>query len=492
MFSYSEFKQDTSNIFFEHRIPQSEDYKVVVNGREVPVYQCRISAYPFNRIWQGVQRTVDQTEVASYVNLISDEEIKVEVIPQKSDYKKIMIKPYSKGVEASVENGKICFTLKENGGYVLELDDYHHCLYIFNNRPVVLDTTETVTYYFGAGIHFPGKIKLKSGESVYVDKDAYVYGCIYAENAENIRIFGNGIFDDSAEERTSRNMYENYVNGNLRFYDCNNVLIQGVGFTNSAIWCLSLYHCIDVDINAVNVFGQWRYNTDGVDIVNCQNTVLRNSFVHSFDDAVTIKGIDRYQLANNKNILIENCTLWCDWGRACEIGIETACREYSNIVFRNCDILRGGAAALDIQNGDFSEIHNVLFEDIRIEYEAFYTPEVYQSYDDMKYEEQNGTAKTWLFKISNHYYRGEVQPKTEVKGITGGLVHDVILRDIKVYYDNALPCKDGKYETFIGVRSMRENVEHYNVFLENIFINGKRVGQKDICCEIGEVKNFRF
>ena len=28
-----------------------------------------------------------------------------------------------------------------------------------------------------------------------------------------------------------------------------------------------------------------------------------------------------------------------DWGNTCEVGIETLCRSYKNIVFRNSDIL---------------------------------------------------------------------------------------------------------------------------------------------------------
>ena len=131
-------------------------------------------------------------------------------------------------------------------------------------------------------------------------------------------------------------------------------------------------------LDGINVFGQWRYNTDGIDIVNSKRITVKNAFVHSFDDTITIKGIDRYAFENCTDITAENCVLWCDWGRTLEIGFETECREYRDITFRNCDVLRGAYAVCDIQNGDRAEVYNVTFEDIRIELEEFYTPEVLQ------------------------------------------------------------------------------------------------------------------
>ena len=113
----------------------SNDYKVFVNGVEAQVYNCRISAYPFNRHWPYHQRQLEQSEKVSYVNIVSDEAIEIKVIPEKKDYSRIMLKPYSKNVVTKRDGEAISFTLTEHGGYVLELDDYHGLLYIFNNKP---------------------------------------------------------------------------------------------------------------------------------------------------------------------------------------------------------------------------------------------------------------------------------------------------------------------------------------------------------------------
>ena len=118
MFTFSKFENVADYTDFNVNSILSPHYKVWVNGCEVPVYTCRISRYPFNRGWDGAQRNSNQSELASYINLVSDEELKIEV-ETTLDYKRIMLKPYSKGVKTTEKNGRINFLLKENGQFVL-------------------------------------------------------------------------------------------------------------------------------------------------------------------------------------------------------------------------------------------------------------------------------------------------------------------------------------------------------------------------------------
>lgn len=475
---------------FTHKWGKSTDYKVFVNGQEIPVYSCRVSAYPFNTLWPGHQRSLDQTEPASYVNLVSDETLEIRVEPcAKSLDGKIMVKPYSKGVKAKTEGNQIVFSIKEHGGYVLQIGDYHGFLYLFNNKPVVCENPENVTYYFGAGLHFPGKMILKSNESVYVDKDALVYGCILAENAENIHIYGNGVFDDSGEERFCEPCYDKYTNGNIKFYDCKNVRIEGVGFTNSAVWCVNLFHCFDVEIEAINVFGQWRYNTDGVDIVNSQRVTVKNSFIHSFDDTITVKGIDRYSYESNRDMLFEHCVLWCDWGKTCEIGLETAAREYENITFRDCDVLRGGNTVCDIQNGDCAEVHHITFENIRMDLESFYTPYVVQRSDDQVYDKKDEIELAKVLSVKNRRYRERHaflgfthEAKSELqdgdKRFAG--VHDIMIRDIHVYCDETIFERYVTKCVILDISNWISTTEYRNILVGDIYLNEKKITAQDM------------
>ncbi len=487
MFSYSEF----TDLKSAYKEPVSKDYRVFVNGKEVPVYTCRVSAYPFNRPWPGYQRSTEQAENASFVNLVSDEELKIEIQINR-EYKKAILKPYSKGIKLEEKNAAVSFNLCENGQFVFQTDSYHGCLHIFNSKPWECKNKADVTYYFGPGIHMPGSITLHDNESIYVDKDALVFGNIFAENAENIHIFGNGLFDDSCEERFSPHCYGKYPVGNVKFLDCKGIKLEGVLFRNSAMWCVNIFHCFDVELSDIKVFGQWRYNTDGVDIVNSQNVLLKDSFVHSFDDTVTIKAIDDYVETSCINITTENCVLWCDWGKPCEVGLETACKEYKNIIFRNCDVLRGGDNALDIQNGDCAEVSNVLFENINIDYNAYDTPEIIQKKDGEAYPARNEIAIPYLIRIRNDRFREQYPGHGAIPDFDRGDaefagVHDITYRNICVYYDEEIPKMCGKYNVPISIKSTVDGVRFYNIRISGIYINGKKLEEPIITAENADV-----
>ncbi len=501
MFTYSRFIHHYTKSTFNHKEPISQDFTVTVNGEAVPVYTCRTSRYPFNRVWPGYQRPGDQTQLASFVNLISDEPLQI-TVKIHCPHKRVLLKPYSKAIGLKEENDTVTFTLPESGQFVLEADSYRHSLYIFNSKPIPEPKEEEVTYFFGPGVHFPGKITLHSNESVYVHKDALVFGCLYAENAENIHIFGNGLFDDSGEGRVSIHCYENYTNGNLKFFDCKNLRIEGILCRDSAIWCVNLFHCFDVVLDGIKVFGQWRYNTDGVDIVNSQDIVVKNSFIHSFDDSLVIKAIDRYAHTDNRNILVENCVLWCDWGKTCELGIETYCREYRDITFRNCDILRAGHFALCTDNGETAEMSNILFEDIRVEYNGFDTVPVYQESEDMIYDKEDEISIPVLIYVTNVRWHSDendtlwdISPKLlnplDFTGTQPAGIHDVTFRKIRVHYDESIPmAEDGRFQVPISVKSHVKGVRFYNITVSDVQINGIPVTADNVLLDVNDTDNF--
>lgn len=478
MFSFSNFNNNRIK-------DNTSKFIVSVNGTNVPVYTCRKSKDPFNVWWPGHQRDIKQSEEAYFVNLISDERLDFEVFVNVK-YQEAKIKPYSKNIDIQRGNS-LKFTINKNGLYILELDNHHTILYIFVSKEIKCTSKNDVTYYFGPGVHNVGQINLKSNESLYIDKDAYVYGNIFSEKAENIHIFGNGIFDQSDIERPGEDCL---ISGNVKFEHCKNVLLEGVGFTNSCSWCASIFNCFNLTFDGVKIFGQWRYNTDGVDIVNSQDITIKNSFVHSFDDSIVIKAYDKSLWVHgiedcgtcNKNILIENNVVWCDWGRCLELGFETACLEYSNILYRNIDVIHSAEVALSIHNGDYAEIHNINYEDIRVEFDSYDNPGQLQSSDDMVYTKNNEINNPVLFSVCNNRFRTSFKKEEyideRVKKISYN--HDIHLKNISVYYDNRIPKINNKFNIWILLYRVVPNVKFDNITIQNLFVNKKKITADEV------------
>lgn len=452
----------------------SSDYTVTINGKECEVRPCRVSSMPFNRVWPGYQRSLDQTESASFITFSADESVVINVRCRR-DFAQAVIRPLAKNIKVNRNKNMLNFTLRKPGQYVLETDNEHFALHIFFNEIKEYPEKEKATYYFGPGVHCPGLVKLHDHDSVYVDDEAIVYGALNCEGAEDIHIFGGGIIDDSCEERIFEHCYKNYTKGCIKMYHTKNILIEDVILMNSPIWVISFFYCDNVKIDSVKIIGHWKYNTDGIDICNTSNVMIENSFIRAFDDVVTIKGIyetDDSSYEKDKvieNITVDNCVMWCGWGRSCEIGIETAVKEYRNITFRNCDLIHSSAAALDIQNGFCAEIHDITFADINVEYQRTALPEIYQSNDETEYE-PNSIGEAYLIFSSNH------QCISTETGAGGEMkeeyiypqTHDIFYKNINVYLDEGMPYPK------IYIVSQSEKCIHRNFTIDGLYVNGKK------------------
>ena len=457
-----------------------ELYDVTVNGEPAGLYKLRVSAIPFNRPWPGKERPVDQTEEAAmlYFEMNAPVEISVKA---RENIENIAVRPLSKGVKATVEGDTATFTLTEPGQYSVEINGRRHNLHLFADPPenrgeYGRSVKDRFTYYFGPGVHRVGNLKLNSGESVYVAAGAVVHGAIQARDAKNIRICGRGIIDYSEMSRHDPLRWEE--DGIVNFVRCENVTVEGIILRDSSWWTITSFNCNNMNFRSLKAVGMWRYNSDGFDFVNCTNVHVDGCFLRNFDDVIVFKGLriremaegynengkgakrHPYELVSPRNYLVENCVLWCDWGGAMEIGAETVADEYSNITYRNCDIIHVADGAMRIQSGDRAVIHNVLYDDVRVEYSKYDLPSIFQQGDDMKYEPAPGYSVTpvilgWMY--NNLWTRD---------GIYGN-VYDVTYRDIAVYTDEGMPAPK------IVLKSVDNEHKFDRIRVERFTLNGK-------------------
>lgn len=452
------------NTLFSDSNDEITDYSITVDGQEIKCHKCRVSKMPFNTEWPGHQRPIEQTEVSSFISFEMDKPVDVCVtLPHRP--KDISIRPLNKNVEFKAVGNTVCFKVKENGQYTFEADGRHNVLHIFAN-PKQNFNFENATYKFENGVYEIGRLHLKSNESVYIGADAVVYGEIDSADSENIRIYGGGILDGSKVHRSSGKC-EIGKDGLVNFVRCSNVTIEGVILRDSCMWTVTSINCVGVEFKNVKVIGMWRYNSDGFDFVNCQNVHVSDCFLRTFDDGIVLKGLrldDKKEIEkmNVENHLIENCVVWCDWGGALEIGAETIADEYKNIVFRNCSIIRTDQGAMRIHSGDRAEVHDVLYENICVEYSKYDQKTVYQQSDDMEYNPGDEPAHDAFIK--DFMYCGVWSDDNIL-----GHVHDIKYKNILITKDEEVPMPVAIFNGGDETHPIEK------ITVENVFVNGQKI-----------------
>lgn len=472
----------------------AKDYRVTVNGQRVFAHQARVSAHPLNQVWPGYQRPLEQTELAAFASWDMDGPVEVEIVCARP-LREIRVRPASRGIQPAVDGNRVRFTVERPGQYTVEVNGTHQALHLFADpqETDVPDAGGQGVRYFGPGVHCPGVINLASNETVYLAGGAVVYGAILAEHAESVVIRGRGILDGSKCDRMD-------LKGLITLFDCSNVTIEGVTLRDPSGWTVVPVACRQVHIRHLKIIGNWRYNSDGIDFVNCQHCSVEDSFVRTFDDSIVCKGYNNWgpfiyaiQILNAKfdgtftldgvnrlafselqrrfgcypchaapvrDIQVRRCVVWNEWGRALEIGAETVASEMSDLLFEDCDIIHAAHIVMDIQNGDRAACRNVVFKDIRVELDDDTTVPVYQSRQDEVYSAPLGQPylpALIVLEIVKGYCTVDAQR---------GLIHDIHFRDIAVTAPGVPPSRLQGYDAEHLVR---------NVTIENLRLNGRPV-----------------
>lgn len=445
--------------------PICSDYEVAVDGEAAPVWSCRVSAIPFNRMWPGYQRSLDQTELAGFATWETDAE-KVKIVVKclrddVADLKNVVVRPLSLGIQPTIDEAKkeLAFEAPGDSPIVVEINGSSRALHLLPfpiyERPA--DPKAPNLRYFGPGVHKTGRITLKSGDEVFIDAGAVVQGGIYAQDAENLKISGPGILDASIFERGG-------VNGIFRFVNCKNVTIDGIVQRDPDVWSTTLSICKDVHIANTKLVGLWRYNADGIDVCNSENVLVEKSFLRTFDDSLVVKGLNDGDYPV-KNLTFRKNVIWCDWGRAMELGAETRTPEMTDVLFEDCDIIRTTEIAMDIQHGDRAKISNVTFRNIRVEFDDKIPAPVYQHKDEQVFDPNsnpNFCPALAVIVIRRTYY---------TKDKENGDVRDVLFKDIKIY---------GSRRPAISLTGLDAKSDVRGVTFENVTLGDKKVDSEKV------------
>lgn len=277
----------------------------------------------------------------------------------------LKISPLSRGIMSVINDNCVSFHINSSQNICISIPGMKK-LFIFANplEENVPDANDPgVKYFHGGQVYEVGELWLNSGETLYIEGGAVVKGSLRCEDAADITITGRGIFDNSyfkGQKYWSRTFY---------LLNSKDIEINGIILTNPNSWMLHLAGCENVHINNIKELGTC-IGSDGVDIVGSKHIHLENLFIYNNDDCVVMKASGDAQ-QDVEDVLVERCIFGNGpAGNAMEIGYETRCEYMRDITFRDCDVLcvHGHGAPISIHNGDRAVIHDILFENIRVEH----------------------------------------------------------------------------------------------------------------------------
>lgn len=328
-------------------------YRVHINGEEQKVYG--------NEFFHFTLPVMDENEQSLTVE-----------VTVLDDFDSFRLRPGTGKFSCERDGQLLKLTIPDGDRVILELDDDLLCpLYILPS--VKIAKPQNVTHEFRKGCAYNiGCLELKSGDVVYIEEGAVVSGRITSRLADHVRIIGNGILYGGNWHKWDENGAEQMIVPILG----RDIEIRGITLLDGSSWHIVPTACEDVRIEDVNILGKV-ITGDGLDIVGCRNVTVRNSFIRANDDCISIKA-EEFQdpsgCSDVAHILVENCLFWnAEFGNALEIGYETRCDEISDVIFRNCVITHceyegnQSGGVLTIHNADRAFIHDIHYENIRIE-----------------------------------------------------------------------------------------------------------------------------
>lgn len=179
------------------------------------------------------------------------------------------------------------------------------------------------TLVFEVGRYVTGSIYLKSNVTIHLKEGAILVGSlnpfdynrhgwwtsmIFALNQENIGIKGKGVIDGRGYQvaqnvltmvhrgilKDTKNLDKDRAMEGLRpqiiyFKGCKNIKIQGILLKNPASWCQQYDQCKNLLIENITVVAKNYWNNDGIDIVDCDSVIVRNSYIDASDDGICVK-----------------------------------------------------------------------------------------------------------------------------------------------------------------------------------------------------------
>lgn len=281
-------------------------------------------------LWNDWANTRQLRDTMSYAIIDTEFPAKVRIKKYGDPYSKVVVRPSIYGIEpVDCGNGVVEITIPDasKGKLSIEYDgDRYHNLFIYANEPDKDKPTASSSNvrYFGPGEHNPGTISLYNGQTLYIDYGAVVYANVVAYGSD-VTIAGHGVLSGEKMKHWGDNLYsygDFLMNANNSGSRQRNFKVKDITMIDSPGWNMIVSKIDGVEIDGVNMIS-WELNGDGIDIVCSTDVDIRNCFLRTYDDCLTLKC--RFivnPITDVHSVTISDCLIWADYARGIVVGPE--------------------------------------------------------------------------------------------------------------------------------------------------------------------------
>ncbi len=208
-----------------------------------------------------------------------------------------------------------------------------------------------------AGVHNES-LNPKSGDTIYLEQGAYVFGSLNLWQVSNVKVLGRGtiVYDGPQDPNSDTGWMQKPDWHCIVGYQAHNIEIDGLTcIIRSRTWSIQMKDSTGFRYDDLRVIGgnPGNANQDGMDWLGGGDTVVNHAFIRASDDDLAALGNwDGYTQAamvrpgaDVSNILVENSEFSTSISNVVRLGWPQKIYNLHNFTLRDSDILHAGIGA---------------------------------------------------------------------------------------------------------------------------------------------------
>ena len=392
----------SNNAPVDNGIIISPYFTLTVDGVQIPLYgtRCGQGIHSFASV---IVEKQDKNKKFGLDVVLTAKEANMSLYERNPS---VVVLPEKRGKKATINGDTVSAKLNDYGSftfgfnntnaegvtvYLYEKDEFNvpegwTTQEINPGKHSVADTTFTngnTVYVFKRGRHLISSVNVATNSWVYLEDGAYLEAYPEADEdgkgeylrvfeckgGENVKLFGHGIVDFSANEGANLTAGTYNKKGTFGFNNCNGFTVEDIVSINGNSWTLCFTDCEKVYIEGIMLYG-YRTYSDGIMLSDCRDSYVTKCFVRTGDDAMETKSTSESGYTKNVTYYDNDC--WLDKGLGYGVVWETN-HDVEDVYFKNCSVGFAMATwhkklgAIEVRLGDHEySVKNVYFEDIEI------------------------------------------------------------------------------------------------------------------------------